>query len=562
MLCELRIQNLALIESLQLSFDHHGEGSLVVMTGETGAGKSIMLRAIQLLSGAKAAVDWIRDGAEACEVEALFEIKNNHLSVLNKLDEGGFGRETEVIVRRTVATNGRSRFYINGKLANVKTVADIMVDLLNVASQHDQQQLLQPALHLDFLDIMGDLSGDREKFSKLYSLWREKRMELAALRKMEQEKEQRQDFLNFQVSEIRAAALSVGEDESLTAEKKRLKNAQTLIKVSDESYYLLNHELAEGLARLRQNVVQLSALDPEAVGLAENIAEFTFLADDHAQKIRAYRDALEDDPYRLDKVTERLDLIQQLKRKYGETIEEVVEFATVGEEELRQLDNMEKEITALDKEVRELEQKMIGEAEKLSARRQQVAADLQQAMAEELHSLAFHQAGFLVQWQDDAKNVDNIRPTGWDRGEFFFSPNPGEAPRPLAKIASGGELSRLMLAMKCLLARRDMVETVIFDEVDAGIGGEAAEAVARKIQELAGHHQVLCITHLPQIAARGTEHLRVAKQMQGGRTLSTVVQLSERERVTELERMLAGESATPQTRAWAEELLAKGKAVS
>jgi len=560
MLCELRIKNLALIEALELSFDQDNTGGLVVMTGETGAGKSIMLRAIHLLSGGRAVADWVRNGAESCEVEALFEVSEDNSSLLDKLAESGFGRDPVIVVRRIVSANGRSRFYVNGQLATARIVADLAVGLLNVASQHDQQQLLQPALHLEFLDLLGDLGDERERFAEMYQTWREKREQLTELRRREQEKEQRQDFLRFQVSEIREAALAAGEEELLVAEKKRLKNAQSLIKVSDESYHLLGFELQDALARLRQNVVQLASLDPDFTERAENISGFTFIAEDLAQEMRNYRDSLEDDPYRLEKVAERLDLIQQLKRKYGQSIEEILEFASQGEEELQLLDNMDKEIGALVAEVARLEAALCKAAASLSEKRHEVAREMETAMGSELASLAFQQAGFVVQWQEVAHSVDNLRPTGWDRGEFFFSPNPGEPPRPLAKIASGGELSRLMLAMKCLLARRDMVETVIFDEVDTGIGGEAAEAVARKIQELAGHHQVFCITHLPQIAARGTLHFKVAKQVDGGRTQSAVSRLSAEERVKELVRMLAGDSATPQTRAWAEDLLVKGRA--
>lgn len=560
MLCELRIKNLALIEHLELSFDQDEDGRLVVMTGETGAGKSIMLRAIHLLSGGRAVADWVRNGAENCEVEALFEVDEDHSRLLDKLEEGGFGRESVIVIRRTIAASGRSRFYVNGQLATARVVSELAAGLLNVASQHDQQQLLQPALHLDFLDLLGDLSEERNSFSDVYGRWREKKELLIEMRRREQEKEQKQDFLKFQVNEIREADLEPGEDEALIVEKKKLKNVQALIKVSDESFHLLAFELQDAFGRLRQNVAQLAALDTDFAEKAENISGFTFIAEDLATDLRGYRDSLEDDPYRLEKVTERLDLIQQLKRKYGENVAEILEFARQGEAELEHLDNMEKEIAALAGEVAELEAALRKMATALSEKRVSVGREIEAAMSRELASLAFNQAGFIVKWQEVDRTMDTLRSTGWDRGEFFFCPNPGEPPRPLAKIASGGELSRLMLAMKCMLARRDMVETVIFDEVDAGIGGEAAEAVARKIQELAGHHQVFCITHLPQIAARGTLHFRVAKQVDEGRTQSGVLKLSSEERVKELVRMLAGDSATPQTRAWAEDLLVKGRA--
>lgn len=560
MLCELRVKNLALIESLELGFDHQVTGALVVMTGETGAGKSIMLRAIQLLSGRRASVDWIRSGATSCEVEALFELRPRHRQLLQKLEEGGFGSETSVIIKRIVSTTGRSRFYVNGSLATARIVSELSMELLSVASQHDHQQLLQPPLHLDYLDTLGDHWPDRQELGNVYKKWQINQRALSELRRKEQEKEQRRDFLRFQVGEINEAQLIPGEEETLLAEKKRLKNSQTLIGLSQSSYQLLSHELMDGLTSLRQNVAQLAAIDPQAVKLSEDISGFTFLAEDHVNELRAYRDSLQSDPFRLDQVAERLDRLQQLKRKYGETVEQVLEFAANGERELLHLENMEKEIKALEKELASLEKDMCELGHGLSLKRKNTAASLEESMVAELSSLAFDRPEFRVQWQDVEQIAGTMKPSGWDRGEFFFSANPGEPLKPLAKIASGGELSRLMLAMKCLLARKDMVETVIFDEVDAGIGGEAAEAVARKIQELSTHHQVFCITHLPQIAARGAMHYQVSKSVDNDRTQTVVVRLSAEARVQELVRMLAGDSATKQTQAWAEELLVKGGA--
>lgn len=560
MLCELRVKNLALIESLHLRFDQEQNGGLVVMTGETGAGKSIMMRAILLLSGSRAASDWIRSGADSCEVEALFEINPRHTLLLQKLEEGGFGDDQTLIIKRIMLASGRSRFYVNGSLATAKVVSELTAELLSIASQHDHQQLLQPGLHLDYLDTLGDLWPDRQRLGATHKNWQEKKAELAELRHQEQEKEQRQDFLRFQVSEIREADLQPGEDEQLLTEKKRLKNAQTLISLSQASYRLLSHELMDNLVSLRQNMAQLAAIDTGISKLAEDITGYSFLAEDYVHELKAYRDSLEHQPYRLEQVTERLDLIQQLKRKYGISIEEILHFAEQGETELQHLENMDKEIAVLDKELKALEKEMCERAGNLSEKRKATAAGLELAMTKELESLAFSQAGFQMVWKNVEQLPETMRSSGWERGEFFFSANPGEPARPLAKIASGGELSRLMLAMKCLLARKDMVETVIFDEVDAGIGGEAAEAVARKIQELSVHHQVFCITHLPQIAARGSLHFQVSKRVDDGRTQSAVVRLLPESRVQELVRMLAGDSASEQTQAWAQELLQKGGA--
>ena len=558
MLCELRVKNLALIEFMELGFDQGEGGGLVVMTGETGAGKSIMLRAINLLSGGRASSDWIRSGAESCEVEALFEINPDHHLLLHQLEEGGFGSEPSLVIKRIMNNAGRSRFYVNGSLATGKIVSELTAELLSVASQHDHQQLLQPSLHLDYLDTLGDLWPDRQLLGKIHKNRQDKKAELTALRLQEQEKEQRLDFLRFQVGEIREAALQPGEDELLLAEKKRLKNGQALINLSQATHRLLSHELMDHLTTLRQNMAQLAAIDPGIVKLSEDITGYTFLAEDYVIELKQYRDSLENDPYRQEQVSERLDIIQQLKRKYGVSVESILDFAEQGEVELQHLENMDKEIAALEKEVTALEKEMCDRARQLSEKRMTTAATLETAMTRELSSLAFNQASFQMVWKEVEQLPETMKSSGWERGEFFFSANPGEPARPLAKIASGGELSRLMLAMKCLLARKDMVETVIFDEVDSGIGGEAAEAVARKIKELSAHHQVFCITHLPQIAARGTLHFQVSKKVDDGRTQSAVVRLSSESRVQELVRMLAGDSATEQTQAWAEELLMKG----
>jgi DNA repair protein RecN (Recombination protein N) len=557
MLCELKVENLALIESLHLSLGGSGDG-LVVLTGETGAGKSIMMRAIALLTGARASADWIRSGAESCTVEALFEISDRQRDLLQLLEEGGFAADNEIIIRRVISQNGRSRLFVNGVMAPVKTVTEICQHLLNIASQHDHQQLLQPATHLDFLDTLGDHWPARSAYGACYEAWQQAREFLDELRSRERERDQRLDFLACQIAEIKEAAPQPGEDEQLAIERRRLKGAESLIRLSRECYDLINTTIADQLAVVRRTMEQLAALDPQITALAEELSSYSFLAEDFAARVRDYHDGLEDDPHRLELVSGRLDQLKALKRKYGESIEDILAHLSRSERERESIENLERQIAEQQRDVQRLHQQALALAQELSAARRQTARRMEQAMGIELGTLAFSQSGIEVRFHDREETPDQLRPTGLDRVEFFFAPNPGEPARPLAKVASGGELSRLMLALKCLLAKKDRVETVIFDEVDAGIGGEAAEAVARKIRELAGHHQVICITHLPQIAARGTEHFLVEKTVCNGRTLSSVTRLEKEQRVDELARMLAGASVTEQTRAWALELLAKG----
>ncbi len=559
MLCELKIENLALIESLHLVFDGDAPSGLAVMTGETGAGKSIMLRAIKMLTGERAKTDWIRSGTDACVVEALFEVDPQHRQLLDALDAGGFGDDTTIIIKRVLTDKGRSRLYVNGSLATGKVVRQVTAGLLHVASQHDHQQLLQPSLHLDYLDTFGEHWSERQAVQRCYTAYQKKKNELATLKRQEQEKEQKKDFLQFQFEEITAALLQPNEDEELEQEKRRLKSADSLIGLSQDSYHILHGEVQDKLSIVRKHMEQIVAHDSQAGKLAEDISDFCFMGDDLASRLREYRDSLESNPFRLEQVTERIDLLQQLKRKYGNTIEDILHFADEAKAELQHLDNLENQLLELEQTVAREQAHLEKMARELHEKRKQTAMKLSAAMQEELNSLAFNSASLQVYWQENEENIHGMGPTGWDNVEFYFSANQGEPAKPLAKVASGGELSRLMLAMKCLLAKRDLVETVIFDEVDAGIGGEAAEAVARKIRELASHHQVICITHLPQIAARGTIHFRVQKKVLAGRTVSSILQLDHDERVNEVARMLAGDSATPQTHAWARELLEKSR---
>jgi len=560
MLCELKIENLALIECLHLDLCSNGRNDLVVMTGETGAGKSIMLRAIHLLTGGRASSDWIRSGEENCVVEALFEVSPKNSLLQSIFEKQGLDVEDTLLVKRVVNTKGRSRMYINGSPATVKMGTELAVSLLNVASQHDHQQLLQVPYHLEFIDTIGETVTLRKAFDNSFTLWQEKREKLAQLQLQEQEKEQRRDFLQFQIQEIRGIEPVVGEDESLSGEKKRLKSAEALIKISRKSHSMLSGTLQDGLTQIRLDMNQVAELDSGAEELAMEFGNLSFLAEDLVGKLRTYRDSLTNNPHRLDEVNERLNELQSLKRKYGSSLEDVVVYVENAEEELAHIKNLDKAVAECEAELKVMETTLCVEATRLSDKRKLTAARFEKAMQQELESLAFNRSSLEVRFQEHGRDINAMRMGGWDMVEFFFSANPGEPPRQLAKVASGGELSRLMLAFKCLLAKKDMVETVIFDEVDAGIGGEAAEAVARKIQELSTHHQVFCITHLPQIAARGNSHFLVKKGVSGGRTQSEITLLDSKQRLEEVSRMLAGESVTDQTRAWAEELLQKGEA--
>jgi DNA repair protein RecN (Recombination protein N) len=553
MLLELRIENMALIDSLQLDFSGR-RNSLAVFTGETGAGKSIILQAVNLLAGSRGAASWIRSDCDRAVVEASFEIEDGHAEIRRLLDENGIEDDNVCIIRRIVSRDGRSRFNINGRLATARLAGEITENLVSIASQHDHQQLLVPNRHLDFLDTFGNLWEQRLDYSRAYGRWRQLEERLTELRSREKDKEQRRDFLSFQLREIREADIKPSEDIELDQERNRLKSSTMLVELAGQSRALMQDNILEHLAAVRKNMEQVAGLDDSARDLCERIISACYEVEDIGATLDEYLESIPSDPGRLEEINDRMAVLRQLQRKYGPLLEDVIAHGTKAEQELASLESMEREIASLEKESGELLLGVRSRAEELSAARRVTAENLRDTMQNELATLSFPQAVFEVAFDIQENGPGALHASGMDQVEFLFSANPGEPPKPLVKVASGGELSRLMLAMKCLLARRDHVTTVIFDEVDAGIGGKAAEAVARKIGELARHHQVLCITHLPQIAAAATEHYMVEKIVESGRTRTTITTLGREQRVMELARMLGGESLTEQTIAFAREL--------
>ncbi|MEN8141052.1 MAG: DNA repair protein RecN [Thermodesulfobacteriota bacterium] len=546
MLYELNIKNLALIDELSLNLDQ----GLTVLTGETGAGKSIILQAIHLLSGGKASAKWVRSGADQAVIEALFEVtESSHVHTL--LDDHGFSAETSIILKRVVSSKGRSRFYINGSLATAKLTTTISEHLLSVASQHDHQLLLSPPFQLDFVDGAGNLFGQRFKVAELFSKWQKTKQELAELQEDEREKQQRHDFLSYQVNEIEAAALVPAEDEELEQEKRRLKSSAQLHDLGRKSYEELNRA-TNNLAQVRKNLEQMATLDPEAEAISAQVAEPAFILEDQLLELRHYLDNLPSDLGQLEEIGARLDLINQLKRKYGSTIPEIITFGQQARADLSQLDSQGERRDELLEQEKKLATSYEQAAQKLSKARGKETSRLAKAISSEISSLCLENGQFKI-------SLSHEKPSrhGLDRVEFLFSANLGEPLKPVAQIASGGELSRLLLGLKTVLARQDQVETVIFDEVDSGISGKAAESVARKIRGLADQQQVLCITHLPQIAALADEHFLVEKRVNAKRTISEICKLPADKRPAALATMLDGDSAGEQTLVYAQELMAR-----
>ena len=550
MLKEIRIQNLALIEELHVVL---GEG-LTVFSGETGAGKSIVLQAIALLTGGRVSSSWVRTGAAQAMVEALFDCPDTP-AWRDELQEMGLECEEELLIKRIFSADGKSRFYLNGGLATARLIQAISEHLVSVASQHEHQQLLNPRYHLDFIDLAGDLWPARDKVSALFDQWSALRRELDLLKQRELDKEQRRDFLSYQYREIEAAAIQIGEDTRLTHERQRLKGSADLRRFGDKCYRQLR-SASESLALTRKEIEAMAAIDSEVADLATAVVEQSFLSEEYVERLRDYLNRLPDDESVLDEISARITLLQQLKRKYGEDLADILAYAEKARQELLDLEDMEDNIARLTERCTALERELVQAADALSAAREAVAANLGQAIRRELRDLSFEQADFQAVFKErERQGLEGMTRTGWDRCEFMFSANPGEPVKPLVKIASGGELSRVMLALRSLLAQKDSVASVIFDEIDSGIGGKAAEAVANKIKELARHHQVICITHLPQIAAGGTSHFLVEKRVEKGRSATVITPLTDEARLAEIARMLDGDSVSTRSLAFAAELI-------
>lgn len=553
MLRELKIRNLALVEELHFLAD----AGLTVLTGETGAGKSIILQAIFLLSGGRADSSWVRTGTDESSIEALFDYPENS-PLPNLLEEFGLPTGETIVIRRIISNRGKSRFYVNGAMATAKVVAEIAEHLLCVASQHDHQQLLHPSQHLSFLDIAGDLLDKRASMEVSYNAFKAGLDTLKRFQDSERENLQRRDLLSFQVNEIQQACLEQDEEERLEIEKKRLRSSEQLQEFGAGCYQGLGESVNPVLQQVRRDLERMGELDGTVAPLTEKIAGLSYELEDCTVELRNYLEELPLDPDRLNAVGERLHLFSQLKKKYGAGLSDVLAYAKQAALELEGLNNREHDLAAMKAKCIQLEEEAMKQAAILSQLRRKTAKELEKALQHELSSLCLVDARFQVEFKPPVNpSAGSLQRHGLDDLEFFFSANRGEPLKPLAKIASGGELSRLMLAFRCMLAKRDRIDTVIFDEIDAGVSGKAAEKVAEKIRELAGHHQVLCITHLPQIAACADDHYLVAKRSAGERTVTEIKRLRQEERVDELARMLDGSSASDMTVAYVLDLLKK-----
>jgi DNA repair protein RecN (Recombination protein N) len=553
MLTDLSIKNVAIIDTLHLSF----RGGLTVLTGETGAGKSIIIDAVGLIMGGRASTDLIRSGSDEATVEAIFDVSGLP-EVWRQLEEAGLEAGSELLIKRSISRSGKNRIFINGGMATLALLTDISRSLINIYGQHESQTLLRPENHLLLLDAFGGTSAQREGFAALCGQLHGVQDRLAHLDEEEREAARRLDLLSFQSDEIAAAELRAGEEEGLEERRQVLAAAERLGGTSAEAFERLyggDGAILGQLRRIATSITDLSTIDHTLAGLAATLEENYLQLEDAAISLRDYAARIEADPAALQQADDRLDRIGRLKKKYGATVEEVLAYQQEIDAKLEQLRGREQDRAQLEAELDRLTAEVRKRGNDLTSRRTKAALALKKALEAEAHQVAMKHAVFEIALEPLAEP----RTTGFERVEFLFSPNPGEPPRPLAKIASGGELSRLMLAVKQVLPESD-VPTLVFDEVDSGIGGATSELVGRKLKNVAGQQQVLCITHLPQVAVFADQHLRVEKQVEAGRTATRVIVLEEAERTREVARMLAGATITESALSHAAEMLASAAA--
>jgi DNA repair protein RecN (Recombination protein N) len=558
MLAELRIVNFALIEQLSLQF----QSGFTVLTGETGAGKSLLIDAIALLVGGRASTDQIRSGEDEAQLEAAFHLPDTHpLLQRLRLHEIIGQNESELILRRVLSRSGRHRVYVNGSLCPLRVLEELGGTLVDIHGQHEQQSLLATAKQLDALDAFGRLYELRGMYEQAYQGWKELRTQLDALQSDVVDRARREDMLRFQAQEIEQAGLLPDEEERLRSERQRLVHAHRLRELAHEAHVELQADeqaVLTRLGRIGRTLSELAQTDP-AMGDCEQVAaESAIQLKELAGRLRDYAQQLEADPDRQAVVEDRLDLIQRLKKKYGGSVEAVLVTGRLVQEELQALDNREERTTGLTTRLDEEARRLRTLAQQLSKKRVDAAKRMTTLVGAELAALKMEQAIFQVTVYSD-ESAEGLGPAGRDRVEFLLSSNPGEPPRPLGRVASGGELSRIMLALKTVLAEMDQVPVLVFDEIDTGVGGAVAAAMGTRLRKLGVFHQVFCITHLPQVASQAEHHLLVEKGLESQRTSTSVRALKGMGREEEIARMLSGLTITKKVRETAAELIAGAK---
>jgi DNA repair protein RecN (Recombination protein N) len=561
MLRELRIRNFAVIDEVVLEL----KPGLNIITGETGAGKTIILDALGLIAGQRGSTDVIRNREDEASVEALFDALPEELS--EKLGNAGFEAEDEIVIKRIVSRSGKNRIYLNGSLAPRAVLAEIGASLVQIYGQHEHQTLLQPETHLGLLDGFAELETQANSMQMSYKILTASWNELNQVKQSLEQKRREKALLEAQLEELERARLTPGEEEELRAAKNVLAHSEKLYQGCREGEDLLYESDAALVGRLGKysgRLRELAGVDQHLLPTVELLESSLAQLQEAAAQLRRYAERIHFDRNSLEQVEERLAELQRLKRKYGGSIEDILRVHQEIKEALGSLEQGESKIAALEKTFADARQTAWDTAEKISTARQRAAKKLKRDMEREVRTLGMPETTFEARFMTHDEKADmppffvggkKLTERGMDQVEFYFSPNPGEPPKALAKIASGGELSRLMLALKALVLTTGEASTLLFDEVDAGIGGRVAEIVGKKLKQVAARQQVLSVTHLPQIAALADAHYVVEKEVEQGRTFTRVKQLSERDRIAEIARMLGGIKITDQARRHAEALV-------
>ncbi|MFY0543246.1 DNA repair protein RecN [Brevibacillus sp. H7] len=568
MLVELSIRNFAIIKSVTISFQR----GLNILTGETGAGKSIIIDALGLLLGGRSSADFVRHGETRAEVEGLFELPPGH-PALGICESVGVQVETDgmLVVRRDISSQGKSIIRINGQLVTLAMLRELGPWLVTVHGQHDTHALMQSDKHINWLDAYGEarLDAAKKEYTQLYSAYRRTRQDLERMARNERELVQRIDLLSYQLNDIESASLQPGEDEKLLSQRKKWMNIEKVYAGIQDAYNALYGD-QRGMDWLGHAMSELERLVPYEENLApilETVQTAYYQMEDVVAQLRQMSYNMDFEPEQLAEVERRLDVIQSLKRKYGKSVDDILEYAAAIQDELEEIQHYDDRLQQLEARLRELAADLAVEALELSMIRRECAERLAFEIEQQLKELHMERARFAIEVRQTADEhgveIEGVKryvdANGMDQVEFLISPNPGEPLRPLAKIASGGELSRVMLAIKTILAGTDQVETLIFDEVDTGVSGRAAQAIAEKLARVAQKRQVLCITHLPQVASLADAHFLIRKEMSDNETMTVVQPLSDEERVVELARMLGGAEVTAKTKEHAQEMILLGR---
>ena len=552
MLLEISIKNFAIIEEISLTF----ENGMTVLTGETGAGKSIIIDAMNLMLGARASLDVIRHGANKAEIEGLFSVGEN-AALTQILEENGIEVTEELIIRREILQNGRSIGRINGQMVNLTTLRAVGQYLVDIHGQHDQEELMKPNMHIRMLDEFGDsqFASVKKHYQDLFEHYRRLRKRVLTKQKNEQEHKARIEMLEFQIAEIEAAALKSGEDQALNQKRDKLLNHKHIADTLTNAYVMLDDEEFSSLSNIRSamnDLMTLEEFDADYKDMSSNVSEAYYILEEVTKQLSDVIDELDFDAGSLQQIEARLEVIYSITRKYGGSVDDVLDYYENITKEYNLLTGNDESSDDMEKDLKRLEKELIVAAENLSQERHQLAKNLEAEIKQELADLYMEKADFQVQFSKGKFNRD-----GNEAIEFYISTNPGEGFKPLVKVASGGEISRLMLAIKSAFSRKEDKTSIVFDEVDTGVSGRVAQAIAQKIYKIGSHGQVLAISHLPQVIAIADYQFFIEKRSDENTTVSTVRLLSEEERVEEIAKMLAGSDITEMAREQARELLKK-----